>query len=596
MEAATARKIEGPQLPPDEATEVQQVRDVFRELLKGSKGIALYRHNPARFPDFMRRTFDLLSAFLSEREALSLKVEPETFTVHGAAVLPEDTDIRIAYKFHTEGIRHLIFRRGLTLDELVTFALIAGTNFDDAKHRGQDALSLMWSAAFDHIEYIVVEGFAFGDVSEQEVQVETDKIVAYLYRRLRSTSRDYLRFASVSVEDIDLKLESVAQVRGLVIEGQPVSEKLAQQVQAELRDDEGPRLLPKLTGSIFTLLEEDPDPGSYQEILSQLLDAMLLQEDFGSVNQLLVKLRALERRPGKKEAGARLRVFVLQKMGETERISRIIDILRAAAPKEPQEIQRYLSALDSEAVIPLLEGLDTIEIHENRRLLCDALAVVGGQTPDPFVVRLGSDKSALVRDMIYIIEKLDVPDRARLFEPALKNANLAVRLEAVSLIGKGSSEAARALLVAALKDENSQVRIQAARSLVEFDASRGFQDLARYVKTPEFGRRDEAERQAIYGAMGASQQPAAIVLFNQLLQQKRPRFFARRRVDEEKRLAVAGLAECPTIASYKLLQAETEQRGNDPAYLSEVRKAMAQVRNKLFGDARPPPPGEAQDG
>ncbi len=585
MAAAQPREQDAEGISPEHRQQVDAVREIFVQFLKGSKSIGLYRHNTPRFPEFMQKTFDLLTAYLEGHEALTIKVETSTFALYGQPLLPADADSRMPYKFHQEGIRHLVFRRGLTLDELVKFALITATNFDDAKNRGQDVLSLLWAAAFEHLEYLVVQGFAVSDMSEEEVQVEVDKIVTYLYRRLRSASQDFMRFAAVSVDDVNLKMEAVDQVRGLVIQGNSITEKLAQQIQAELREDEGAKLLPKLVSVIFSILEDEADPASYQDIFSQLLDAMLLQEDFGTVNQLLVKLRALERKPDKAESVRQLRTFVLGKMGEPERLNRIVEILRATPPAQPQEIQRYLSALDTDAVVPLLEGLDSIELAENRRLLCDALAVVGGRTPEPFVSRLASPKSALVRDMIYIIEKLDVPDRARLFEPALRNPNLAVRLEALAAIGKGRSEAARTLIVAAMKDGNAQVRVQAAKSLVQFNAERGFQELAKLVKTPDFGKRDAAEKRATYGAMGASEQPAAIALFAQLLQQKAG-LLNKRKIAEEKLFAIAGLAECPAIASYKLLQAEAENAGNEEDVLSEARKAMFKVQRKLFGDAQ----------
>jgi HEAT repeat protein len=514
-------------------------------------------------------------------------VEAESFTLHKQPLLPEDvSDDRLPYKFHKDGIRHLIFRQGVTQEEFLKFALITMTNYDDVEHRGDDILSDLWGAGLEHIEHLVVEGFAFADLSEEDVQVEVDKIVSYLYHRLRSHSEDFLRFARLSADDLNIKMDAIDQIRGVVIQGQPVSEKLAQTIQADLRDDEGSRLLPKLVSVIFSLLEDDPNPLGFQEVFTQLLDAMLLQEDFSTINQMLVKLRALERLEARAEVAAQLKTFVISKMGETERLNRIVETLRLGPPKQPQDIQRYLSTLDAEAVIPLLEGLDTVELQQNRQLLCDALAVLGSQRPDPFVARLGSDRSAMVRDMLYIIDKLDVPDKARLFEGALRNPNIAVRLEALSVIGKGRTESNRALLVAALNDGHHQMRISAARALVRFDRERGFQDIQRLIKTPEFQKREQEERLGIYGALGASEQPGALAIFQQMLQQKTG-LFKKKGVVEDKLLAIAGLAECASIASYKLLQGETEDEGNDPEVLTAARKAMFKIKKQLFGDAGP---------
>ena len=206
--------------------------------------------------------------------------------------------------------------------------------------------------------------------------------------------------------------------------------------------------------------------------------------------------------------------------------------------------------------------------------------------PEPFVARLGSEHSAMVRDMLYILDRLDVPDKAKLFEGALKNPNIAVRLEALAVIGKGRTESNRALLTKALSDDHPQMRVSAARALVRFDPERGFQDLQRLMKAPDFQKREPEERTAIYGALGASEQPGALAIFQQLLQQKSG-LFKKKGVVEDKLLAIAGLAECASIASYKLLQGESENEHNDAEVLTAARKAMFKIKKQLFGDAAP---------
>ncbi len=49
--------------------------------------------------------------------------------------------------------------------------------------------------------------------------------------------------------------------------------------------------------------------------------------------------------------------------------------------------------------------LETIELPENRLLLCDVLANFAQEVPQPFVQRLESERPQTVRDMVYILEK-----------------------------------------------------------------------------------------------------------------------------------------------------------------------------------------------
>jgi hypothetical protein len=65
----------------------------------------------------------------------------------------------------------------------------------------------------------------------------------------------------------------------------------------------------------------------------------------------------------------------------------------------------------------------------------------------------------------------------------------------------------------------------------------------------------------------------------------------RARVLEEKLLAVHGLAGVQSIQSYKALQAVVEDRSQPSEVLVAARRALAETRRKLFGDAAPPEAG-----
>jgi hypothetical protein len=65
----------------------------------------------------------------------------------------------------------------------------------------------------------------------------------------------------------------------------------------------------------------------------------------------------------------------------------------------------------------------------------------------------------------------------------------------------------------------------------------------------------------------------------------RSRMWNRRRVLDEKLLAVAGLAGVLSIQSYKALQLLVDDRTQPPEVLTASRRALAETRKALFGDA-----------
>ena len=579
-QAQTARTAaaQDPAVDPSIMEKVESARDFTFHLLKGIKQIGMYRHNEVRFPEFLAKAQQALATYTDKYGPLSLRVEQQNFMLHGEPIFSEDTPL--PYKFFRDGIRQLIFRPGLTVEELVSFTLVA---LSEPERGAEDVLAQLWRLSLEHLEYVMVEGFKMDEVSESEVEVEVDKVVGYLYSRLKTGSDDFMRFARVSAEDLDSKLDGVEQMRGLVVAGNYASDDLKARLQREIAEEEGSRLFPKLVSAIFQVIEGGVDDVALlEEVFVQLLDAMLIQDDYAIINQIVMKLRSMSQREAGDSIGTLLNTFI-QKMGEEQRVMRLAEMLKMTRPKNPVDITRYLQALDQTTVPSLLNALETIEVPENRVLMCDALAIFAKEMPSPFVQRLESDRPQTVRDMVYILEKSNHPDRVKMFGLVLLNKNLAVKLEVMNIIARGRSPEARKLITEALNDAVAQVRMLAARLLPEFDREKAYVELVRLIRDASFEKKGLDERTAIFTALGSTALPGAISLMLQMLSVK-PTLLNKKKVLEDKLLAVAGLAGATSIQSYKALQGVVEDKSQPVEVLTAARKAMYQTKKILFGD------------
>jgi hypothetical protein len=567
------------ELSPEAREKVELAKTFAFHLIKGIKQIGMYRHNEARFPEFLAKALEAVAVYNEKFGPLSMKVEQQNLTLYGESLFSEDTPL--PYKFFRDGIRQLIFRPGLQIEELVTFTLIA---LSEPERGAEDVLAQLWRASMEHVEYVVVEGFSMDNTSEEEVQVEVDKVVGYLYSRLQTNSDDYLRFARVSAEDLDSKLDGVEQIRGLVVSGRHASDELKAKLQREVMEEENARLFPKLVSAVFQVVEGGvEDAALLEEIFVQLLDMLLIQDDFATINQIVLKLRALSQRDSG-DGLTKLMDTFLHKMGEEQRLMRLGEALKAARPRNPADVTRYLQALDRDAIIPLLGVLETIEVPENRVLLCDVLAGFAREVPEPFVARLVSDRPQTVRDMVYILEKSNHPERIKMFGQVLKSPNLVVKLEVLNIIGRGRTGEARRMIADALNDPISQVRILAAKLLPEFDRDKAFADLVRVARDAAFEKKTPDERAAFYAAIGATGTPGALSMMQQILAVK-PSLLNKKRVLDDKLLAIHGLAGACSIQAYKLLQGVVEDKSQPLEVLTAARKAMYQTRKTLFGDS-----------
>ncbi len=458
-----------PMADPNIRKQVEAGRQVAFHLLKGVKTIAMYRHNEGKYGEYLTKAQASLAEYTKVYGSLNLRVELTNFTVFKQDLFTEENPI--PYKFFKDGIRQIIFRDGFSLEEMTSFVMIALSDPD----RGADDLNAqLWRAQMPNFEYIMVEGFKVDEMSEEEVQVEVDKIVDYLQRRLRTNSEDYIRFARLSESDLEMKMDDVDQMRGVVITGITATPDLKARLQREVHEEENMRLFPKLISAVFQVVENGvTDAALLGEMFSQLLDAMLLQEDFAIINQVVLKLRAMEQRAGADSSiGELLRGFIA-KMGEEQRLNRIGEILKYAKLKNPPEVVKYLVNVNADAIPSLLTTLEVIELAENRTLLCDVMVVFAKQNPDLFVEKMRhSEKPQVQRDMVYVLDRANHPDKLKFFSSALKTKNLALKLEVMAIIARGRTGEARKLISAMLEDDTLQVRLQAARVLPSSTARR----------------------------------------------------------------------------------------------------------------------------
>jgi hypothetical protein len=316
---------------------------------------------------------------------------------------------------------------------------------------------------------------------------------------------------------------------------------------------------------------------------------MLLQEDFALINQVVLKLKAMEQRAGKDSAIGQLLTAFVSRMGEEQRVNRVADVLKFSKLKHPQDMVRYLSNLGRETSTLLLDVLEVLELPENRTLLCDVLVPVAKEYPEPFVDRIRStDRPQLQRDLVYILDRSNHPEKLKFFQSLLKSKNLALKLEVMSIIARGRTGEARNMIASMLTDPTMQVRIQAARVLPEFDREKAFAELMKLIKEKDFEDKKPEEKEALYIAIGSTGLGGAIAYFSQLLQTKAG-LFNKQKVIADKLLAVAGLGGAPTIQNAKLLQEVADDKSQPPEVVKGARMHLARVRKQLFGT------GEAQE-
>ena len=573
--------------PPPGTTDplVPALQDYFTQLTKSLKKIGLYRHQAGQYAQFLSPAFGILQKVLDQQETVGLKVEQNTFKYRGTAVFDEPpSEQNPAFRLFREGVRLLIFRNGLSVEELLDFVLICLSHQQARGRIQEDIVSQLWEKGFSHIEYVVVESYVLGegDESEEEVEIELDQIINHIYQSLTGKSSDRIQAARVSLDDLEIELDQVQQARGLVVKNPDIPPQYRYKIQQELEAEEQSYMLPKLLSVILEATADSLDPVTelaLSDALIQLLDIFLLKEDFNNISRMI---DSLEKRKDVLEGWHRVFERVREKMSDSERISRVGEAIDTMPDK--QEIHRsldYLQYLDENSFMPLLQTLENLNHPQARRVFCDVLAVVGAGQLDTLITKLSSPKANMVRDVVYVVDKINPEDKIAMFARLLAHPNRSIRLEALGAIGASESESGAAYVRKALNDPDAQVRIKAIQLLPSVDPKAAKNLLLKAVQHQDFDKKPTEEQVRIFTSLAMTDDPQALEFFRQQLQASS--LLGRKKLAEYKKNLINGLAFSASINAYKLLKAELERGLKDPEVTATAQRACERLKERLLG-------------
>lgn len=581
-----------------DARAAQAASQIFSLLLKGIKNIGIYRHAESRFAEYIEPAFNTLTAFLEQEHILPLKLGPYSLEYKKHTIYEEQSKENLTYKFYRDGMRFLMFREGLTAEELLRFVLLAIDAQSEAALFHEDMITRLWKENFVGIEYVVVEGFEFGDISPEEVEIEVEKIVSYLRNQLAANNDDITRFARLDIEDLQLELNDIDQVRGGIISGRTAGPDDRQWVQDEIIMEEKKRLFAKMVLILFQILERDfnsTDLSSMVESFSQILDSLLVSEDIRGAVAVVARFDRITGggtlQDEHRQLVEQVRDIFAHKMVEPERLQSVGQYLALSKNLDELAVRAYLGVATAEQIPVMLDMLDTMERAEGRRILIEVMAQIGAPKLNLFVERLTHKSSNVVKDMLAIIDGIDPPNKIDLYAKTLEHPNIMIRLEALKVIARAPGDRAIKHLEKAAQDEDLQLRLQALRAMAVRDPARAVPVLKRLMSAGDYASKDKREQLAIAIAMGECRSKEALEFFASTFETKAG-LFTRGKSNDLKLMAIKGLQAMKSVEAFNVLAKELQNRAHGKEVLESVHKAALRMKAELTGEAPPPEAAE----
>ncbi len=141
--------------------DARQVAFILDSIAKTARAFRFYAPNNEALQKFVAELEALFRSFFQRREALVLPVRQYDFT-WGAddevVYHDDDRENSFPFKLYRDGIRLLVLKRGLTLQEIMTLLDVLGTRAFGTLQE-EDVATLLWRAELPHVEYRQVRGF-----------------------------------------------------------------------------------------------------------------------------------------------------------------------------------------------------------------------------------------------------------------------------------------------------------------------------------------------------------------------------------------------------------------------------------------------------
>jgi HEAT repeat protein len=472
---------------------VSSVNKICALLHQAYRGLRLY---PADHPSARQAVDGLMeavSAHLNELGPLVLRVE-ET------RLLQEDEQVysftgsrdNLAFLLFRDGIRSISFFPGLEVAELDTF-LNCLAHADDLAAIEHDLATAFWEQDFAHMDYLVADPFLGGEVLREGT---IDVLREMVLRRLDETT-------STEVSEPDSAGSLLSPVESLGLDPGALALTQAETELSERTVTEGSDVLGDFVVVLLELAAHEAlaaggsqpaenDPALVRS-LAAVVDHHLENRDLDGLNDLIGRLRVLEM-AGRRPAG--LVDAVVAGVVTAQRLGALLEKGIEGQSEDTSRAERFLEAVLPGALPMVLELLVQTEDRAARKTLLAALRMQDG-VPGRLIWPLMQDlRWYVVRNAVHLMAGSPEPELPTRLERLLRHADTRVRREVVRTLDSLEGSRPVPALLKALNDEDSSVRILAARSLGHRDGAGGQAALLTHVLPGSFDNRPGEEIEA----------------------------------------------------------------------------------------------------
>ena len=464
----------------DNQSDIKNVRlaeDIINEFSKAKKIMKLYPpNNPLysvaidalynRFEKFFNKKNDTLTLYIDQ---YSLKFNNEQIYYNQAR------NDNFAFFFFKDGIRTLSFLNGLTKEEIQSFVHIINMDYE-TKALDDDIVTLFWNENYDHIKFIVDDNFITGSDISIKYEISDESIKNAHNEGLKTeTAQNKIK---ILLEDADYQYMEKEILR----HNQPKIHKIVLILVELLKHSRDPDYIDQIIGLIKGAISYCVAKGDFENachILTFIKKSIDAEEDF----QILDK------------------IYVL--INDQDFIDEIGSVLDNIMIIEESHFISFAKNFDHSAIPYFIELLGKMKHIKGRRLIIDALSIVGRHDIEILANGLNDSKWYVARNAALVLGKIGDPESIKFLSKVISHSDNRVRKEVVKALGNTKDNAALPLIKKSLRDSDAHVRIAAAKALGNIKTLDAKQALLNVLLNEAMSSKDFNEKKEFFGAIAA---------------------------------------------------------------------------------------------
>ncbi|MGH7233486.1 MAG: HEAT repeat domain-containing protein, partial [Nitrospiraceae bacterium] len=462
-QAGTLRQRISLKAAEQDVPELPAIRQLLTLLDKSFKTSRTYGPNNPVAQKFSQQLYHELTAHLDRYDTLLFLVQRSELYYKGHSVyLSSSPTENLAFKLHADGIRELTLHKGLSQSELSCLLEALGGTYDP-EVSDDDIVTRLWEKNLSTISFVTAEEILkSSDLADFLMPQDTKTLNSPVSSLRQVASTETSR--GTKEEGPAGGPQNQSTLVGYDVTPQEL-QKLTHEVEAESSRDDITYLLDMLT-AILASEQSSPLLSKLLDLFADILETLTKQGNWKLLNTIVSLLHeSQDLCPNLSDEHRTKLAGLFDALGRPERIKTIEEGLNADPDCPLDDLQALLLMLKP-AAMPLLCALVANLKHKPHRLMvCEVLTELAKQNPSPLVRGLADSRWYYVRNLVYIIGKVNNPQLSKSLEPLIAHQDMRVRKEVLRTLRILCPSGAADRFITFLNDQEESIRLLAVKIL-----------------------------------------------------------------------------------------------------------------------------------